>query len=62
MTKPRIIRRGDESESDLSEVFAALHVIAFSENCSLLARFIGRIFHFLLSRGHNGLGDLLSYS
>jgi hypothetical protein len=30
MTKPRIIRGGDESESDLSEMFAALELIASS--------------------------------
>jgi hypothetical protein len=34
-------------------------MVAFPENCSLLARFVGRIFHPLLGRYGRGLGDLL---
>jgi hypothetical protein len=34
-------------------------VIAFPKNCSLLARSIGQILHFLLNRGYSDLGDLL---
>jgi hypothetical protein len=35
-------------------------VIVFLEDCSLLARFIGRILHLLLGRGYSGLGDFVS--